>query len=364
MKHIPILAILAMLLLAACSIGQTTTETQYKFGAVLPLTGTNAFYGEFARAGLELAIEDINNAGGINGRPVRMIYEDSGGDRARATTAAQKLVDIDAVDALFTITTPMGGAVAPVAEAAKVPFIYGSATNSFAENKTYVFKDYPDASDECEMLMEQAMKEHEKIAMFGTDAEFTRLCKQGAERVGKLTLFETYPPGESDFKTQLTKIKNSESTALLVLAFSNDCKHSFKQLRELGVQTQLYLPFQAFGCGSPDNTKESADLLANAYGAEIALDENSTDPAFVAFKKRLEEHGWTTQIRGSAVMYDSVMSMAKAHQGCTDKACVANNLRNLNNYQGISGTISYNGKQTVTREFWLTHFDGTWRKAQ
>jgi branched-chain amino acid transport system substrate-binding protein len=361
MKTTIILTILA-LLLAACV--QVEEEKPYKFGAVLSLTGPQAFYGEFAKGGIELAVEDLNKAGGINGRPVQIIYEDTASDKTKAVTAAQKLIDIDAVDALFSITTPVSGVVAPVAEAGKTPLIYGSATNSFAINKSYVFKDYPDASDECELLMKEAMKKHEKIAMFGTNAEFTQLCKQGAERVGKLEIYETYAPGETDFKTQLTKIQNSGSTALILLAFSNDCKVGYKQLAELGLKQQLYLPFQAFGCGSPEVTKEYGHLMTNAIGAEITLDEDSTDPAFVDFKKRLEERGWTAQIRGSAIMYDGIMEMAKAYEGCDDKDCAARNLRNLK-YQGISGTVSYGGDTIVERDFVLTKFEnGKWMVAK
>ncbi len=358
------LTILALLLLAACST--TKSAEPYKFGAVLPLTGPTAFYGDFGKAGMELAVEDLNNAGGINGKPVQVIYEDSAGDKARAATGAQKLIDVDSVDALFTITTAMSGVVAPVAEANKVPLIYGSATNSFAINKTYVFKDYPDASDECALLMKQALKDgHKKIAMFGSDSEFTQLCKQGLERIGSVSAFEKYNPGETDFRTHFTKIKNSGSTALVLLTVTNDCPNAYKQIRELGIKVQLYLPFQAFGCGTDENTKAFSDLMTNAYGAEIALEEDSADPAFVALKKRLEEKGWTSQIRGSAVMYDSIMEMAKAYEGCQDNLCVTNNLRALNNYKGVSGMVSYNGDQIVEREIMLVKFtNGKWRKIQ
>ena len=354
--------IAALLLLAACA--QTEEVKPYKFGAVLSLTGPQAFYGEFSKAGIELAIEDLNKAGGINGRPVQIIYEDSVSEKAKATTGAQKLVNVDNVDALLTSTTTMAGAVAPVAEDNQVPMIYGSATD-FTINKTYVFKDYPSAYDECALLMKEALKQgHSKIALFGMNAEFLHVCKNGAETVGKLAIVETYNSGDKDFKTQLAKVQNSGSTALMILTFSNDCLNTYKQMRELGMKPQLYLAFQAFGCGTPENTKVYPELFDKAIGAEVAIDLNGTDPEFVAFKKRLEEKGWTAQIIGSAVMYDGVMEMAKAMQGCTDNLCIANNLRNLNNYKGVSGTISYNGDNVVEREIMFTKWvNGKWVKA-
>lgn len=365
MKTTITLTIIALLLLAACAAPEVKEAKPYKFGAVLSLTGPQAFYGEFSKAGIELAIEDLNKAGGINGRPVQVIYEDSGSEKAKATTGAQKLINIDNVDALFTSTTTMAGAVGPVAEDNQVPLIYGSATD-FTVNKTYIFKDYPNAYDECALLMKEAQKQgHTKIALFGMNAEFLHVCKKGAETVSSFASAEMYTAGEKDFKTQLIKIQNSGSTALMILTFSNDCLNTYKQMRELGMKPQLYLAFQAFGCGTPENTNAYPELFEKAIGAEVAIDLESTDPEFVAFKKRLEEKGWTAQIIGSAVMYDGVMEMAKAFQGCENVECITANLRNLNNYKGVSGIISYNGDNVVEREIMLTHYEnGKWRKVQ
>ena len=352
------IGLLLALTLVAC--GQQQTAESYKFGAVLPLTGTNAFYGDFAKAGIALAVEDLNAQGGINGRKVEIIYEDSAGDKSRATTAAQKLINIDGVSGIVTVTTPMGGAIAPVAEENKIPFIYASATNSFTTNKTYVFKDFPDAADLCQQLMRQALKDgNTHIALFGTNAEFTQLCKQGAEQIHPLEIFQTYDSGETDFRTQFTKIQSTESTALILSAFSTDCLNAYKQIKELQIKATLYIPYQSFACGSDVNTNANKDVLTHAHGADLALDPESTEPKFVALKKRLEAKGWTTQIRGSALMYDDITMLAHAYQGCNDdKTCAANNIRSITNYNGVSGTLTFGGKQTIHRDVMLTTFNG------
>lgn len=348
-----------LIFIIACT---STAEEPIKFGAVLPLSGSNAFYGTYSKIGMELAAEDINANGGINGRLVEIIFEDSAGDKAKATNAAQKLVNIDDVDALFTTTTSMAGAIAPIAEENKIPFIYASTANSIAEGKTYVFKDNPNSVDLCKLLMQKAIEENEKIALFGVQLEATELCKKGAEEVAPLTIFEQYTFGETDYKTQLAKIKESGSTALLVIAFSNDCNNVYKQIREIGLSIQLLVPTTAFGCGSPDHLRANPDLFVNAYGSELEFDES--DKEVQAFKQRIDKAGGTTQILGSAITYDSAMEMAKAYEGCQDTLCVTNNLRALTNYKGLSGTISYNGKQAVTRAIILQKYEnGKWVKA-
>jgi len=141
------LFIIALIVMSGCSTqnSQNLSNNQpLTFGAVLPLSGTNAFYGNFAKAGISLAIEDINNAGGVDGRMLKVIYED-GSDKASATTAAKKLVEIDNVDALFAMLTPTAAATVPVAEESKTPLIYWSPSTSFSTGKQFVFQDYFDA---------------------------------------------------------------------------------------------------------------------------------------------------------------------------------------------------------------------------
>lgn len=362
MRILIALLIIWIVIISGCVQEQKMRETEpYKFGAALQLSGPQAFYGNLVKYGIELATEDINSAGGINGRPVVALFEDTASDRAQAAEAAQKLIQVNRIDALFTITPWVAGVVAPIAEENKVPYIYIGSVNVFALNKTYVFKDYPSPQDLCEILTKKALEEgHRKIALFGTNDEVTLFCREGAERLSDLDVFETYNYGDKDFRTQFTKIKDSGASALILYAQVADCPTTFKQIKELGISVQLLLPVQSFACGSADNTAANVDVLEGSYGSDIALDENRRDTAFVSFRKRLEEKGWLLNIRGSALAYDVVHEMAKAYSGCNNSLCAVNNIRSLQ-MQGLTGNISYNGTQIVKRQVMLTKFvNGTW----
>ena len=353
---------LMLFLFTACA--EKTEIEPYKFGGTLQLTGPQAVYGVFSRIGIDLAIEDINKAGGINGRPVKVIYEDNAGDKQKAATAAQKLINVDNVDALISITPFMGAVIAPIAEESKVPFIHISSVDSYAINKTYVFKDYPDVSKICELLMRQAVKDgHTKVAQFAINAESTQFCRKGVESVGELTADEVYTQGEVDYSTQLTKIKNSGSTALILYTLVDDCTNAYKYLRELNLNTQLYLAIYRFTCGSDANTKANADQLQNAYGSDLAIDEEAPD--YISFKKRVDELGGSPNLVASAMMYDITRVMANAFQGCDEVSCVTDNLRNTNSYAGPSGQVSFNGKQISEREAMLVKYEnGKFVKAE
>lgn len=364
-----LMALMVVSALASCAptspVSNAPTPHPYKFAGIFQLTGSQAFYGSLARYGMELAIEDINKAGGINGRQVIGIYEDSAGDRAKATTAANKLISVDNVDALFTITPGMAGAVAPIAEGNRIPYIYIGSVNEFAINKTSVFKDYPSPQDLCEILMRKAISlGHQHIALFGPNDEVTNFCLAGAQRQGNVSIFETYPAGDKDYSSQFTKIKTNNPTAIIIYSLAGDCPNAFKAVKELGIKTQIFLPVQSFACGSADNSVNYADILQDSYGSDIALDESSTDPKFISFKKRLEERNWVVNLRGSALEYDIVNEMAKAYSGCQTRDCAILHLRTLK-MEGLTGNLTYQGGQIVTRDVMLTKFsDGNWIKAE
>src|SRR3989338_5111387 len=144
-KTVPIRSLMVLFVLVSVllTISCSTTDTpnnqtdvgkvhSIKLGAVLPLTGGSAFYGQYARAGIDAEIQDINNAGrtaagGIAGSPVTVVYEDTQSNKKNAATAAQKLIEVDDVDALITILSSHAGAVVPIAETSRVPLVYVSS---------------------------------------------------------------------------------------------------------------------------------------------------------------------------------------------------------------------------------------------
>ncbi|RKZ20523.1 hypothetical protein DRQ23_08955 [bacterium] len=113
-----------------------------KIGAILVLTGPDAKAGQSAREGIELAVNEINSAGGIKGNLLEIVYEDDAGDPAKAVSAAKKLIDIDKVPAVIG---PMWSssvlAVAPIAEKKKVVILSPTASApSITKAGDYIFR--------------------------------------------------------------------------------------------------------------------------------------------------------------------------------------------------------------------------------
>ena len=111
-KHMKnIILTIILLLLVACS----TSEEYITVGFIGPLTGDVAIFGEVEKNAAEIAIEEINSAGGVNGKKLKIIYEDGKCSGKEAASAAQKLINIDKVKILFITCVAENLAVAPIA---------------------------------------------------------------------------------------------------------------------------------------------------------------------------------------------------------------------------------------------------------
>ncbi|MFZ3091499.1 MAG: ABC transporter substrate-binding protein [Nitrospirota bacterium] len=117
-------------------------EKEIKIGAILPLTGDAAKWGNNTKNGIDLAVEKVNNAGGINGRKLKILYEDTQGTPKNGVAAIQKLITIEKVpavidDSMSTVTLAMS----PIAEKSKVVLLATGATApKISEAGDYIFR--------------------------------------------------------------------------------------------------------------------------------------------------------------------------------------------------------------------------------
>lgn len=216
--------IIAILIVAALTIvlilTQTKVETkEIKIGAMLPLTGDGALYGEMARKAIELGLEEINAKGGIKGKNLSVIYEDTQFNPKIATQAAQKLITIDKV---LVIIGPMASncflPVAPIAEKNKVILISPSATSHvITDAGDYIFRTIvSDIYDGTAMAQFAYNKlEYKTVGVFYVDEAgpkgVTQAFIEEFKRLGGAILIEeTGTQDGTDFRSQITKIKNSD----------------------------------------------------------------------------------------------------------------------------------------------------------
>jgi branched-chain amino acid transport system substrate-binding protein len=241
---------IALLLLAGCNgTSNGIAEETIKIGFIGPLTGDTAVVGESALASAQIAIKEINDAGGILGKQVELIIEDGKCRGQDATVAANKLIHIDQVSSIVGgVCSSETIAAAPIAEKAGIVMISpGSSNPSITHAGEYIFRTYPsDSFQGKEAATYLYEKGYRKVAIFHEQSDFAVGIKEefitafttypGTEIVG----IETAPSGNRDIRTQLTRLKNKEPEVLYSLTYTDLAISSFKQSKELGWQPFIF----------------------------------------------------------------------------------------------------------------------------
>jgi branched-chain amino acid transport system substrate-binding protein len=215
----------------------------------LPLTGYAAPYGEDAKRGAELAVDEINAGGGINGRKIEAIYEDDGAVGKTAVSATQKLVDVDKVPVIVGgIMASAALSAAPIARENKVVFVATISSHPDLTNEElYVYRVFMTVRMHGNTMAKYAynvLKAREGAALtpnndYGVTHEKTireRFIKLG----GKWLISESYAPGSSDFRAQLTKIKDKNPDIIFCPGPMKETAQMFRQIREMRIDTLLF----------------------------------------------------------------------------------------------------------------------------
>ncbi len=270
MRAITIVALFAtMSLLLACDIGGSDDEP-YRIGVMESLTGPGETYGTVANQAKQLAVDEINEAGGIDGRMIELVVEDSKCGAQDAITAYKKLTDVDEVKII--LGTSCSGAMlgaAPLAEEDGVILFSGLATNpDIANAGDYIFRtSMSDAQlgiDTGNLLWSEGVRNLATITESTDYAEGVRRTSvaQFEKRGGTLVAEERYASDVTDFRTQLTKLLNANPDAIHLAAQSEFTGGTIvKQLRELGYEGQIYTEVVPIGATALEIAGDAADGL-------------------------------------------------------------------------------------------------------
>ncbi len=218
-------------------------------GAILGLSGENSSLGVETKEGMEMALEELNAAGGVNGRKVKVLYEDTRLDANLASEKIQKLIDRDRVltvlgDAASTPTLAAGA----YAEKAKVPLVSGSATNvEVTRNKRYVFRVcFTDDKQglAAAKFARDTLKAQKAAVIFVTGNKYseglqsiftTEFEKSGGKVVEKVT----FQAEETNVLAFLTKIKDAGPDIIFAPVYPSDVAKIGPTKLKIGLATPL-----------------------------------------------------------------------------------------------------------------------------
>jgi len=247
-----------------------------KFGIPLPLTGTNAKFGEIEKKSYEIALEEINAKGGIKGKKVVLEFEDSQGKPEISRSIVERLIDVRKQPVVFgEYSSSSSKAVAAVAEERKVPYmVVTGATDDITQQKyKYVFRMNPTNAYYATGLLSffKEVVKPQSIAILYESSDFGTsgaedMVKQ-AQKVGiKVLVKEQYEKGAVDFKPILSKVKAAKPDVIYMVSYVMDAALLMRQIKELRIDANLYAGGAA-GFAIPEfiqNAKEASELAVTA----------------------------------------------------------------------------------------------------
>jgi len=328
-------------------------EGPMKVGVILPLTGDAAVYGEPGRKIIELAAEEINAAGGVNGETIELIVEDGKCDGTAAANAAQKLINVDGVQVIIGgFCSSESLSIVPIAEAAKVAVLSpGSSSPKLTDISKYYARNYPSDSTQGSVLANIAYtdKEWENIAFFQEQTDYAlgvyTAFSDTFTKLGGTVTKEEFPTETTDFRSIITKVRGQNPDAVFIDTQTPAVTiRVLTQMNQMGWEPEILvsdiLP------GDPVSVAENAAALEGALAAEFGVDMNNAK--FVAMLASYKaKHGAEPGYLGYAqTEYDSVYLVRDALTAVGyDGTKVAQWLHNVKDWDGAAGkvTIGSNG---------------------
>ena len=327
------------------------TAEPIKIGFIGPLTGDGATIGENIKVALEIARDEINQEGGINGRQIEIIFEDGKCDAKTAVNAANKLINIDKVSIIIGGTCSSETlAVAPLAEKSKVILFSPASTNpKIADAGDYIFRDVPSDSFQGSFAAEY-IKNNLKLNKAAVLKCLSDWClgvgdafkAKFKELGGNIVAEESFQQDARDLRSQLTKIKASNPEVIYFVSYTEATIPGIKQAKELGIKALL------FGADAWSDPKIWQELGKIGDGAMYVEPANKDLPESFVTEMNKRTGGKEINVYAPRA-YDALKILASLmKQVGTDSTAIKNALYQVKNYQGIADNYTFDNRGEVT----------------
>lgn len=319
-----------------------------KIGEVGSMTGEEASFGISTHQGVELALKQINAAGGVKGKKLVEELVDDQGRPDEAATAVTKLITQNGVSAIIgEVASSRSLAMAPIAQRYKIPMITPTSTNPDVTKKgDYIFRACFIDSFQSKVMARFAL-DNLKLKKFailrdvkndysvGLSNLFTQYIKEGG---GTITIDQSYSAGDKDFKGQLTAIRATNPEAIYVPGYYGDVVLIGRQARELGIKAPM---MGGDGWDSPKLKEIGGDAL-NGYYISNHYSTGDKNPKTQDFVAKYKAAYGNLPDSMAALAYDATLMLADAmtHAKSLSPSDVRDALAATKDFDGITGKIS------------------------
>src|SRR5882757_2125713 len=281
-----------------------------------PLTGPNAQYGTQWKQGFDLALDEINAAGGIKGRPLAYVFEDSQSDPRQSVAVAQKFVaDKKIVAELGDFASPASMAASPIYQKAKLEqFGFTNSHPDFTKGGDYMWSNSVSQADEQPLSAAYAVKTLglKKIAVLHLNTDWGRTSKdlfiKAAKDYGaEIVATEGYIPDEKDFRSTLVRVRDAKPDGLMLISYYSDAALIARQVKQAGLKLPMVAASSVY---SPKLLELGGDAVEGMFTASRYFpdDPRPNVRKFVAaFKAKYDKEPDAF----NAYAYDTMILMAQ-----------------------------------------------------
>lgn len=343
-----------------------------RIGISIARTGTAAEVGTNCYNSFEIALEEINAEGGIMGKPVELVYQDSQNDATQAVEVAKKFIEDKTILATLTgDSSTCNIACANYYEDAKMCLLAGTASNAaLTPMGDYIFSVAGRNTDEIPFCIKNVLATQLQVKNLaiiyanddwgvGLNDSATALCGDaGIEIVGS----EQFSVGETDFSSVLSKLRKSEPDALLVIAQYAEGGLILNQVKKMGWDVTVTVTGAVVNDDFLKLCGEDAEGLCGYVGMAFV----EAYPASMAFyNKYIEKYNGRTPTVHSTC-YEALKLLAYAANSCGEnlnRQTLRDAIASVKDFEGLTGPITIEEDGNITRLFHVVEvIDGVWTK--
>jgi branched-chain amino acid transport system substrate-binding protein len=351
-------ALCGVLALTSCKSGGDTAESnEIVIGEYGSLTGGTATFGISTRNGIDIAVDEINAAGGVLGKKVRVVVEDDQGKPEEALVAVTKLITKDKVIAVLgEVASGSSRAAAPAAQQNQIPMISPSSTNpNVTKVGDYIFRVcYIDPFQGYVMakFAAETMK-FKNVAVFRdikgaysvglADVFVEEFKKMG----GTIVSDESYSEGDTDFNAQLTSIKSKNPQAIFVPGYYTEVALIARQAKKLGLNAPM---MGGDGWDSPKLFEIGGKSLDGSFFSNHSSPDDPS-PTIQKFNATYKERFKATPDALAGLGYDSAMVLFEAikRAGTTEGPKLRDAIAQTKGHAGVTGTITLDAERNANK---------------
>src|SRR5688572_17394680 len=352
-----------MLSVAGCKKSDTAAgaggdASTILFGEYASLTGKEAAFGRSSHRGTEIAIDEINKAGGVLGKQIRLITEDTQSKEGESSTVVSKLISRDKVIAVLgEVASSRSLEAAPICQQNKIPMISPSSTNpKVTQVGDYIFRVCFLDSFQGDALARFAINtlKAKKVAIMsdvssaysvGLGEFFQASFKK---RGGTIVSMQKYSKNDTDFNAQLTAIKGTAPDAIIVPGYYQEVGLIIRQARQLGIQVPL---FGGDGWEAPELLQIAKEAAEGTYYT-THYSPDAQDPEVQNFVKAYRaKYNNETPDAMAALGYDSAIVLADAikRAGSTEGPKLRDALAATKGVKGVTGSTTIDQNRDATK---------------